>query len=111
MLHSKHLLKTTGTEMVSEMFLYLAEENMIKVPYAGQTRKYHKVSIENTLLSQLERTNLTPLASYGKRCSGLRNVAAPAWDLGIILPSPIFGSTFFFVISFRVAEPSFLSGA
>ena len=32
MLHSKHLLKTTGTEMVSEMFLYLAEENMIKVP-------------------------------------------------------------------------------
>jgi hypothetical protein len=28
---SKHLVKTTGVEMVTEIFLYLAEENMIKV--------------------------------------------------------------------------------
>jgi hypothetical protein len=28
---SKHLVKTTGAEMVTEIFLYLAEENMIKV--------------------------------------------------------------------------------
>ena len=96
MLHSKHLLKTTGTEMVSEMFLYLAEDKMIKVPYAGQTRKFHKVSIENTLLSQLERTNLTPLASYGKRCSGLRNVAAPAWDFGNHPAVPDFWFKIFF---------------
>ena len=50
---ARHLLKEYGTEMVTEMFLYVAEENMIKVEEDKQLSQEARLKVIYTLYRRL----------------------------------------------------------
>jgi len=55
---SRHLLKTYGSEMVNEMFLYVAEENLVKVATEKELTSEARVKIINDLPKEISESAL-----------------------------------------------------
>ena len=55
---SRHLLKEAGLEMVNEMFLYVAEENMVKVEEGKELTTEARVKIIGQLPKEISEPAL-----------------------------------------------------